>query len=318
MRGWEVNVVPLHRLDSIRVAVPDADRQRAFYLAAGFTTDTSGSRFAGSNGGQQVTLEQGEFRRLLNVDVLSNDPSDISVIASRLTGLGITSSTRDGVLVATDPATRVEFSVRVGEAPPSAVSEVFPLNAPGHSERINQRASGVIPRARAPRRLGHIVIGSPDIDSTIRFLVEGFGFKVSDHFPGIIAFLRCSTDHHNVAVVNSEVPQLQHYSWECDDVDHVGHNGTALIAAGVAEHGWGFGRHYVGSNFFWYLMEPSGSFIEFFSDMDIITDDIEWETRGRTPVGPEHIGNSWGPRMPLEFIVPPDLDQLKSGWAKIS
>jgi len=85
----------------------------------------------------------------------------------------------------------------------------------------------------------------------------------------------------------------------------------------VAEQGWGFGRHYVGSNFFWYLLEPSGSFIEFYSDMDMITDDIEWETRGRTPVGPEHIGNSWGPRMPLEFIVPPDLDQLKAGWARI-
>lgn len=310
--------MPLHRLDSIRVAVPDAERQRAFYLAAGLTTDSTGSRFAGSNGGEQVALEQGEFRRLLNVNVLSNDPSDISVIASRLTGLGLSSSTRDGVLVATDPATRVEFSVRVADAPKSATADVFPQNGPGHHERINQRASGVIPRARAPRRLGHVVIGSPDIEGTVRFLTEGLGFKVSDHFPGIIAFLRCSTDHHNVAVVNSEVPQLQHYSWECDDVDHVGHNGTALIAAGVAQHGWGFGRHYVGSNFFWYLLEPSGSFIEFYSDMDIITDDIEWETRGRTPVGPEHIGNSWGPRMPLEFVVPPDLDQLKSGWAKIS
>ncbi|MEY4223163.1 MAG: hypothetical protein RIS33_97 [Actinomycetota bacterium] len=309
--------MPLHRLDSIRIAVPDAEAQSRLYTTAGFTSDPSGSRFGGSDGGQQVVLEQGDFRRLLNVDILANDASDTSVIASRLTGLGISSTLRDGRLVATDPATRVDFSVRVADGPKSAVAEVMPYNGPGHNERVNQRASGVIPRARAPRRLGHIVIGSPDIDGTIRFLVEGLGFKVSDHFPGIIAFLRCSTDHHNVAVVNSEVPQLQHYSWECDDVDHVGHNGTALIAAGVAKPGWGFGRHFVGSNFFWYLLEPSGSFIEFYSDMDIITDDIEWETRGRTPVGPEHIGNSWGPSMPLEFIVPPDLDQLKAGWARI-
>ena len=307
----------LHRLDSIRVAVPDVERQVAMYAAAGFARDTSGMRFGGSNGGEQVTLESGEFRRLLDVNVLSNDVSDISVIASRLTGLGLDSSTRDGVLSANDPATRVKFSVRVAEAPEPALAEVLPYNGPGHQPRINQRASGVIPHARAPRRLGHIVIGSPDIDSTIRFLVEGFGFRVSDHFPGIIAFLRCSTDHHNVAVVNSEVPQLQHYSWECDDVDHVGHNATKLINAGVAQDGWGFGRHYVGSNFFWYLLEPSGSFIEFYSDMDVITDDMEWETRGRTPVGPEHIGNSWGPRMPLEFVVPPDLEQMKAGWARI-
>jgi len=162
------------------------------------------------------------------------------------------------------------------------------------------------------------VIGTPDWEGTVRFLVEGLGFRVSDSFPGIIAFLRCSTDHHNVAVVGSEVPHLQHYSWECDDVDHVGHNATALLNAELAEQGWGFGRHFVGSNFFWYLLEPSGSFIEFYSDMDVITDDIEWETRGRTPVGPEHIGNSWGPRMPLEFVIPRDLDALKAGWAAIS
>ncbi|MEY4360793.1 MAG: hypothetical protein RL391_99 [Actinomycetota bacterium] len=308
----------LHRLDSIRVAVADASRQRSFYEEAGFVVDPTGSRFGGSEGGHQVRLEEGGFRRLLNVDLLADHETDLSIISSRLTGLGLAVSVKDDVLRATDPGTRVEFSVRPGSMP--AYSTVAPTayNGPGRNERVNVRAAGVIPHARAPRRLGHIVIGSPDIDGTVRFLVEGLGFKVSDHFPGIIAFLRCSTDHHNVAVVNSEVPQLQHYSWECDDIDHVGHNATTLIRGDASRQGWGFGRHFVGSNFFWYLLEPSGSFIEFYSDMDIITDDIEWETKGRTPVGPEHIGNSWGPNMPLEFIIPPDLDALKSGWAALS
>lgn len=310
--------MPLHHLDSIRVAVPDAERQSAFYRAAGFTVDASGSRFGGSDGGEQVRLEAGSFRRLLEVDVLADDPSDVSVVASRLIGLGLTPNVADGVVRVVDPATRVQFSVREGIRPARTRVEAPNYNGPGRNERVDQRASGVIPKARAPHRLGHVVIGSPDIDSTIRVLVEGLGFKVSDHFPGIIAFLRCSTDHHNVAVVNSEVPQLQHYSWECDDVDHVGHSATALLRTDLAVQGWGFGRHYVGSNFFWYLLEPSGSFFEFYSDMDVIEDDIAWETRGRTPVGNEHIGNSWGPDMPLEFIVPPDLDELKSGWAAIS
>ena len=308
----------LHRLDSIRVAVPDAARQRAFYEEAGFIAGESGASFGGSDGGQQVQLEEGGFRRLLNVNLLASDTTDISIITSRLTGLGIEPRIVDDTLRAIDPATRVEFSVRPGVAPALTKLSATVYNGPGRNERINARASGVSPRVRAPRRLGHIVIGSPDIDSTIRFLVEGLGFKVSDHFPGIIAFLRCSTDHHNVAVVNSEVPQLQHYSWECDDIDHVGHNATALVRSDASRQGWGFGRHFVGSNFFWYLLEPSGSFIEFYSDMDIITDDMEWETKGRTPVGPEHIGNSWGPNMPLEFIIPPDLEAMKSGWAALT
>ncbi len=308
----------IHRLDSIRLAVADAEKQRTFYEAVGLTSDSTGSRFSSPDGGEQVVVEHGDFRRLLDVNMSAADESDLSVIASRLNGLGLKSTMRDGVLHAIDPGTRVDFTVRVGDllTRPAEVATVH--NGPGRHERVNTRAAGVIPRARAPRRLGHLVIGTPDWEGTVRFLVEGLGFRVSDSFPGIIAFLRCSTDHHNVAVVGSEVPHLQHYSWECDDVDHVGHNATALLNAELAEQGWGFGRHFVGSNFFWYLLEPSGSFIEFYSDMDVITDDIEWETRGRTPVGPEHIGNSWGPRMPLEFVIPRDLDALKAGWAAIS
>ncbi len=308
----------IHRLDSIRIAVADAEKQRSFYGAVCLTSDSTGSRFSSPDGGEQVVVEQGDFRRLLDVNLSAADESDLSVIASRLNGLGLTSAMRDGILQAVDPATRVDFTVRVGDvlARPAEIATVY--NGPGRHERVNTRAAGVIPRARAPRRLGHLVIGTPDWEGTVRFLVEGLGFRVSDSFPGIIAFLRCSTDHHNVAVVGSEVPHLQHYSWECDDVDHVGHNATALLNAELVEQGWGFGRHFVGSNFFWYLLEPSGSFIEFYSDMDVITDDIEWETRGRRPVGPEHIGNSWGPRMPLEFVIPRDLDALKAGWAAIS
>jgi len=308
----------IHRLDSIRLAVADTEKQRTFYEAVGLTSDSTGSRFSSPDGGEQVVVEHGDFRRLLDVNMSAADESDLSVVASRLNGLGLKSTMRDGVLHAIDPGTRVDFTVRVGDllTRPAEVATVH--NGPGRHERVNTRAAGVIPRARAPRRLGHLVIGTPDWEGTVRFLVEGLGFRVSDSFPGIIAFLRCSTDHHNVAVVGSEVPHLQHYSWECDDVDHVGHNATALLNAELAEQGWGFGRHFVGSNFFWYLLEPSGSFIEFYSDMDVITDDIEWETRGRTPVGPEHIGNSWGPRMPLEFVIPRDLDALKAGWAAIS
>ena len=167
---------------------------------------------------------------------------------------------------------------------------------------------------RAPRRLGHLVLGTPDIAATVALLTEGLGFKVSDTIDGVIAFLRCSTDHHNVAVVDSPVPQLQHYSWECDDIDHVGHTATALYRADPERQVWGMGRHFAGSNFYWYLRDPSGSFIELYSDLDQILDDDEWESNGRTEFTFEHVANAWGPNLPLEFIVPDDLDALQRGW----
>ena len=45
-------------------------------------------------------------------------------------------------------------------------------------------------------------------------------------------------------------------------------------------HVWGMGRHFAGSNFYWYLADPAGSFIELYSDLDQILDDEAWECRG--------------------------------------
>ena len=131
-----------------------------------------------------------------------------------------------------------------------------------------------------------------------------------------LGFLRCSTDHHNVAVVESPVPLLQHYSWECDDVDHVGHTATALYRADPERNAWGMGRHFAGSNFYWYLRDPSGSFLELFSDLDQILDDEAWESTGRTEFALEHVANAWGPNLPVEFIVPADLDVVRLGWER--
>jgi hypothetical protein len=73
------------------------------------------------------------------------------------------------------------------------------MNSPGQIMRRNLRAPGVSELPRPPRRLGHIVIGSPQISATRDLLTQGLGFKISDQLDGVIAFLRCSTDHHNVA-----------------------------------------------------------------------------------------------------------------------
>jgi hypothetical protein len=114
------------------------------------------------------------------------------------------------------------------------------------------------------------------------------------------------------------VPILQHYSWECDDLDHVGHTGTALYRVDPNRHAWGIGRHFAGSNFYWYLRDPTGSFLELYSDLDVIDDDDAWEQHGRTAMSFEHIANAWGPNLPTEFVVPDDLDHLTAGWASVT
>ena len=168
----------------------------------------------------------------------------------------------------------------------------------------------------AARRLGHLVIGTPDLAASVALLTAGLGFKLSDTVDGVIAFLRCSTDHHNVAFVESPVPLLQHYSWECDDIDHVGHTATALYRADPGRHVWGMDATSPGptSTGTW-RTRPARS-----SSSTPTWTRSSTTRRGRPTGAPsspvEHVANSWGPNLPLEFIVPEDLGALEAGWER--
>ena len=305
----------LHRLLGFTTAVPDPAGLAEFYAELGLQ-GSAATGFTGSDGGSAVLVDEGDFRRLVRVELGCHGPEDLDSVVHRLTDGGATPVVSDTEVRVVDPASRVELVVRVSDPAPTPhpASPVVP-NAPGATVRRDERAPGVFAGPRPPRRLGHVVIGTPDISATRDLLVQGVGLKLSDEIDGVIAFLRCSPDHHNVALVESPVPLLQHYSWECDDVDHVGHSASALLRPDPSRHTWGLGRHFAGSNFYWYLRDPAGSYLELYSDLDQILDDEAWERKGRTPFDFEHVANSWGPDLPLEFIVPPDLDQLQAVWA---
>jgi hypothetical protein len=310
--------VTLHRLLGFRAAVADPAGLDAYYAELGLSGD-AGSGYAGSSGGAIVVIDEAPFRRLIAVDIGCDDDRDLDAVQLRLETRGASPARESESVSVFDVASRVLFTVRVAEA--EAVTPPVDLvrpNEPHAIVRVNERAPGVFGAPRPPRRLGHLVIGTPNLRATRDLLVEGIGCKVSDEFDGIIHFLRCSTDHHNIGLVHSPVPILQHYSWECDDLDHVGHTATALYRSDPNRHAWGIGRHFAGSNFYWYLRDPSGSFLELYSDLDRITDDAAWEQRGRTPLSLEHTVNAWGPNLPPEFVVPPDLAELESGWATLT
>lgn len=304
----------LHRLLGMTTEVPNPEDLSAFYGELGLRRN--GDVFAGSNDGATIKVEEGSVRRLVDVSVGVTDEADLTAIAKRLRDGGANFSEQSGEIVVVEASSQVKFIVKIADTE-NPGTPVTPPEANSYSRTVrrNRRAEGVFVNARSPRRLGHLVIGSPNRAATRDFIVEGLGFRPSDEIDGIISFLRCSTEHHNIAVVDSEVPILQHYSFECDDIDHVGALATSLLRLTPERHVWGFGRHFAGSNYYWYLRDASGSFIELYSDMDIIDDEYEWETKGRTPFAFEHVANAWGPNLPLEFVVPSDLDDLKAKWA---
>jgi Glyoxalase/Bleomycin resistance protein/Dioxygenase superfamily len=305
----------LHRLLGFRAAVSDPFSLAAYYSEMGLTGDAN-SGFTGADGGAAVFLDEAPWRRLVSIDVGCEDERDLDDVWLRLDAGGTSPKRRDDSVSVVDDASRVEMTIRVAGPERSLVpTQLVTPNAPGSPVRLNERAPAVFDGPRPPRRLGHLVVGTPDLGATRDLLVSGIGCRVSDELEGIMVFLRCSTDHHNIALVHSPVPMLQHYSWECDDIDHVGHIGTALYRMDPSRHAWGIGRHFAGSNFYWYLKDPSGSFVEFYSDMDRIDDGEAWEARGRTPFNLERGANIWGPNLPPEFIEPSDLAELQAAWS---
>jgi catechol 2,3-dioxygenase-like lactoylglutathione lyase family enzyme len=299
----------LHRLTSIVLGVPDVAAVAAYYEDFGLTP-TGDCRFATADGGEQLRVIATPRRRLVELGIGADDEDDLERIARNLSRLDRTVERAVGSLAAVDPGTEVRVVVRIAErlhqapAPPAP-----PNNGPGRAERRNARALALARKgAVRPRRLGHVVLGSLDVESSQRFFIEGIGFKVSDTVRGLASFLRCSRDHHNLLVQSAPVSFLHHTSWEVDDVDEIGRGATALLAKDPARHVWGFGRHHIGSNFFWYLRDPAGNFTEYYADMDSIVDDQLWKP-GVWEHGMKSL-YSWGPPVPPSFLAPDDLAEL--------
>jgi catechol 2,3-dioxygenase-like lactoylglutathione lyase family enzyme len=297
----------LHRLTSITVGVPDVAAAAVYYEDFGLTPVGEG-RFASTDGGAQLALVRTPTRRLVELGVGADDADDLERAARAVTGLGVAVERGASALTATDPGTGVRVAVSVAERMRPPVAAACPSNGRGRHERDSARADAVLRDGPVrPRKLGHVVLGSTDLDASQRFFIDGIGFKVSDTVAGIGSFLRCSTDHHNLLVQHAPVAFLHHTSWQVDDVDEVGRAATAMLRTDPGRHVWGLGRHHIGSNFFWYLRDPAGNFTEYYADLDCIVDDQLW-----TPGVFEGLKSlaSWGPPVPPSFLMPEDLGAL--------
>jgi catechol 2,3-dioxygenase-like lactoylglutathione lyase family enzyme len=302
--------MPLHQLTSVTIGVPNVGPTADYYADFGLTDLGDGS-FATIDGGQQLKIARAPSRRLLELTIGVDDADDLDRIAGGLARLGITTARDVGSLRAEEPVAGFAATVEVRPRLEQPPTDPTPYNGPGRPERADQRAPGLLRHEPVrPLKLGHVVIGSTDYAATSRFFAEGLGFKASDYIKDTAAFLRCSTDHHNVLVLASPVNFLHHTSWQVEDVDEIGRGACAMLEGHPERHVWGLGRHYAGSNFFWYLKDPAGSFSEYYSDMDCIIDDQLW-----TPETLEGARGlfTWGPPPPPSFLHPEDLAALMTG-----
>jgi catechol 2,3-dioxygenase-like lactoylglutathione lyase family enzyme len=306
--------MPLHRLSHVAIGVPESAlaATRAFYAEYGLSEVAPG-RFATSEGGEQLAVVAAARRTLLSLTVGVDDADDLDRAAASLAKLGIAAERRGATLRAREPAAGIGVTLAIEPRLVQKETALLPTNGPGRTLRRDARSAAVIAgseKAR-PHRLSHVVTTSSDAASTRRFFVEGLGFRVSDEISSLgAAFMRCSTDHHNVLVQPGPFAFLHHTAWEMDSVDAVGAAAAAMVAADPKRSVWGLGRHAIGSNYFWYLRDPAGNFAEYSADLDVIVDEEAWKVASSAPVGGLA---SWSPPVPREFLAPDDIVALARG-----
>lgn len=298
---------------SVALEVPDIQVGVDFYADAGLVPEVEAGRARFSCPGQEracIELVAGDAKRLHHIQLRCDDLGQVRDAALAHGGhvIDAPSPFSGEGLWLTDPHGMRLHLVERPEGPAEQSEPLFSINSPGHVVRT--RRSAILPKAAypavRPRKLGHTLVFTPDVERSISFFVDALGMGLADRSQDVIAFLCCrkNSDHHVVAFAKSQAVGFHHVSFLVGDPDEVGRAG-ALLRDLSGRGDWGFGRHTIGSNFFHYIQDPWGSWFEYYVDMDYIDDHSLW-----TPTNYD-LGDSlasWGPAVPHDFVKNYEVD----------
>jgi catechol 2,3-dioxygenase-like lactoylglutathione lyase family enzyme len=299
------NTLGVHSLDRFVVTVPDIAAAERFYRAFGLDARRDGRVLdLYVHGGDHCwgrVVENGEPKRLQYLSFSAYD-DDYEALAERIRaagacephplsdGRGTWTRDPDGTPVQLIEGPKVSASQKAALAQPSPP-------APGKGAAPNRKTAAPV----RPRRLSHVLLFTPDVARQLAFYSQMLGLRLSDRSGDVIAFMHGphASDHHVIAFAKSHAPGMHHSSWDVASFDEVGLGAELMRAQGYAK-GWGVGRHVLGSNYFYYVQDPWGSWAEYSFDIDFVAADVDWPAGDHPPEDSFYI---WGPAVPDDFVV---------------
>jgi catechol 2,3-dioxygenase len=302
--------MPVRALLHYALEVPDQTVGETFYRTFGLVDQPARDgavHLRPSDLGRECTLLYGGPRKRLHHLAFGAPGDEYEAVRDSIRRAGVREvdppkGAPDGGFWIRDPDDHpVNVRPEGGQEPPPDPPLV--TNSPGHIQRQVVRGSPDRHAKVAPRKLGHVLLFTPDVDRQLDFYTGVLGLRLSDRVKSIIAFTRCTTDHHNLAFLTSKGPGFHHASFQVGSVDEIAVGASRMHDAGW-QKGWGLGRHVIGSNYFHYTRDPWGSFAEYYHDLDYIPENCAWVPRDFPEEDSLYV---WGPPLPPEFVENTEL-----------
>ena len=264
---------------SIELGVRNLQQSADFYSKAWALEEVAAAgdtmHFRATGGEHHVlTIRERPKPALLGVHFSAPDRAAVNALHAKAKAFGVKVEGEPAALSA-DAGGGYGFRFRTPDGLPMSISS-----------DAAQHPNVVLDRSR-PTKISHVVLNSARTDDQIPFFVDVLGFKVSDSTQ-MMEFLRCSADHHSIAIFRNDGPSLNHVAYELPNIDGL-MRGAGRVKQNGFDIAWGVGRHGPGSNVFTYFIEPNGFVAEYTTELDQIDEGTH------IPMGPDY----WDKVMPM-------------------
>jgi catechol-2,3-dioxygenase len=271
--------------------------------AAAFFTDTWRLSVVGERAGSVYLRGTGGYHHILSLHPRSR--AELLRVNLAAAGRKEVDALHDRVARCAPPEIR----------PPHAVEEpgggyAFSFRDPdGRVVRViagDERHRDAGPDPDRPIKITHIVLNTPRQEAAAAFWVEALGFEVSDR--SLLTFIRCNSEHHNIAFHPGKSETLHHIAFEVADIDSVMRGVGRMRDRGYPIE-WGPGRHGPGNNVFAYFVGPEGFVIEYTAEVERVDDGYRVRTPEEWRYPPGH-SDLWG-------ATPPPTARMKEAQDRI-
>ena len=288
----------VNALRSVEIGLPDVSAAEAFYVNSwhlGVAARTASTVYLRGTGAAHhlLSITHTAQPALLAVTLNSASRADVDALASTVPAHGGTLLRAPGPMAEPGGGYGIAFKDPQGRIMRAVCEDA-------------RHADAAVVRDR-PEKLSHVVMNSHDAPAAQAFYERALGFKLSDR-TRIMAFMRCNSDHHNIAFTDADNDCLNHIAFLMPDLDSVMRGGGRMKDAGHAIQ-WGPGRHGPGNNLFNYFLGPADFVIEYTAEVSTVDESYRTGMPDDWKWPPGRIDH-WG-------IGAPQTAELKAAQRKI-